>query len=380
MLTPAEIKGMVDRKYPIYLRSLVTGEPMFPIRIRFGVPSTTDEFAKLRQEAGALVAGNFGYTIEYEEKNTRRYGTQRLPSQVRFDTEEQFVKALCKQREVEQFRVNLAATLARLPQLKDWMACHVKWAVEFGHIWSGMLLVCEYFLAHPRPGLYTRQLPIAVHTKFIQENSNILTSLLNTILPESAKMEGETFEARFGLKPLEPTIRFRALYPSVIQQLKMSDERMGLPLDRFRVLPAEDLRVIITENLMNLECLPPVPNGLGIWGQGNAAELLTRVDWLARCEVLYWGDIDEHGFHILARLRARYPNIRSAMMDINTLNDLRHLTGKGEKTGAPPINLTAEEWAAFDEVQRNNLRLEQEKVPFEYSLKVISRMTKEGKI
>jgi mannose/fructose/N-acetylgalactosamine-specific phosphotransferase system component IIB len=44
------------------------------------------------------------------------------------------------------------------------------------------------------------------------------------------------------------------------------------------------------------------------------------------------------------------------------------------------INLTAEERAAFDEVQRNNLRLEQEKVPSDYSVKVISRMTKEGKI
>jgi hypothetical protein len=86
MLTPAEIKGMADRKYPGYLRSLVTGQSVFPLRIRFGIPSSTDEFSKLRQEVTALVTGNFGYTIEWKERDTRKWGRQKLPDQVRFDT------------------------------------------------------------------------------------------------------------------------------------------------------------------------------------------------------------------------------------------------------------------------------------------------------
>src|SRR6267378_1199453 len=110
MLSPTEIQSMTERKYFAYLQSLVTKEVFFPIRIRFGMPSTTDEFATLQKEVTALATGNFGYTIEWEVKNTRKYGTQKLPSQVRFDTEEQFIDALGKRREVQQFRINLETT------------------------------------------------------------------------------------------------------------------------------------------------------------------------------------------------------------------------------------------------------------------------------
>ena len=323
MLSPAEIQGMAERRYHAYLKSLVTGKPIFPIRIRFGVPSATEGFAKLQKEVTALATGNFGYTIEWEVKKTRKYGTQKLPSQVRFDTEQQFIKALDKEREVQRFRTNLATTLTRLPQLKEWLASRVKWVVEFGHIWNEMLLVCEYFLANPRPGLYARQLPIAVHTKFIQENSKVLANMLGVLLPEGTKMDGCLFEVRFGLKSLEPLVRFRVLDSTLLSQLGISHSEMGLPLGIFCQLPARSIRVIITENLMNFECLPDIANALGIWGQGNAAELLHAVQWLTGCDVYYWGDIDEHGFHILARLRSKFPGIRSLMMDFAALENFR---------------------------------------------------------
>jgi hypothetical protein len=327
------------------------------------VPSTTEDFAKLQQEVTALSVGNFGYTIEWEEKKTRKHGTQKLPSQVRFDTEDQLTKALGKQREVQQFRANLTDTLNRLPQLREWMAAHVKWMLEFGHIWNELLLVCEYFLTNPRPGLYARQLPIAVHTKFIQENSKVLATMLDVLLPDGAKVEGNSFEERFGLKPLETLIRFRTLDQMLLSRLGLSHSEMGLPLGVFCNLSVRSIRVIITENLMNFECLPESPNTLAIWGQGNAAELLHEVWWLTCCEVYYWGDIDEHGFHILARLRRKFPGIRSLMMDIATLENFRILTGVGEKAGKAPINLTDDERKAYDIVEQETLRLEQEKIP-----------------
>jgi Wadjet protein JetD, C-terminal len=59
------------------------------------------------------------------------------------------------------------------------------------------------------------------------------------------------------------------------------------------------------------------------------------------------------------------------MMDIDTLNDLQDLTGVGETAGAPPSNLSPEERAAFMEVKQNASRLEQEKIPLEYSIQAI---------
>jgi len=338
------------------------------MRIRFGRPSPSDDFSKLKDEIEALANGNFGYVIEFEERNTRMWGPQRLPSQVRFDTEEQFVKALAKQREVALFKQNVAVTKAWHPAIEAWLASHIRWVLEYESDWTDILVVGDYFLSIPRPGLYIRQLPIPVHTKFIQEHTEVLTSLLMTVLPESSKdPNGQGFEEKFGLKPVEHTIRFRALDPKLMTRFNLTDERMGLPRDRLCALPAKGLRIIITENLMNLECLPGLPNALGIFGQGRAAELLARVDWLSQCDVVYWGDIDEHGLQILARLRSSYPNIRSAMMDIQTLTDLRSLCGKGEKAGETPKNLTPEERAAYDLVAANDLRLEQEKIPLGYS-------------
>jgi hypothetical protein len=367
MLSPAEIQGMAERKYPSYLRSLVTGDSIFPLRIRFGVPSTTDEFAKLQKEVTALATDNFGYTIEWQEKNTRKWGLQRLPAQVRFDSEEQFVAALGKHAEAGAFRNNVKLTTTRLPGLKLWVASHVKWLVESAADWDRMILVCEYFLANPRPNLYSRELPIQVHTKFIENNTQVLSSMLSELLPDAAKSEGDTFEQKFGLKTCEPLIRFRTLDPALRETFGISHDEMALSVSSFAGLRVAGVRVIITENLMNFLCLPAVPNGLAVFGHGNAAELLTGIAWLRNNEIFYWGDIDEHGFHILSRLRAKFPHTMSILMDSTTLLRFRDIAGKGEPAGKPPANLTREELDAYTEVARYRLRLEQEKISQIYS-------------
>jgi hypothetical protein len=52
--------------------------------------------------------------------------------------------------------------------------------------WADILRVCRYFQLHPRPNLYLRELPIKVHTKFIEEHKGILRELLEIVLPEDA--------------------------------------------------------------------------------------------------------------------------------------------------------------------------------------------------
>lgn len=363
MLTPAEIREKAERKYPAFLRAIVSGETFFPLHIRFGIPATTEEFAKLQVEVTALARENFGYTIEWETKNTRRHGTQRLPTEVRFDTEEQFVAALKKQAEVKLFRANIAESITRIPEAKSWFESHVKWVTEYGAIWPDILLVCEYFRANPRPNLYARELPIRVHTKFVQENVQVLGSLLAAILPADAIQAGDTFEARFGLKALQPLVRIRFLDPVLQQQLASPQAELGLPLNEFEALALRGIRILITENLMNFVCLLPAPNTLAIFGQGNAAELLLRVSWLQNCDAYYWGDMDEHGYHILGRLRAKFPGMRSLNMDYESFLRNKHLAGAGQPAGRAPSNLTDSERQAYGEIQAGNLRIEQEKIP-----------------
>ena len=52
----------------------------------------------------------------------------------------------------------------------------------------------------------------------------------------------------------------------------------------------------------------------------------TARGWLRRCAVHYWGDIDTHGFAMLARARRALPQTESLLMDRDTLLDwLRRL-------------------------------------------------------
>ena len=56
-----------------------------------------------------------------------------------------------------------------------------------------------------------------------------------------------------------------------------------------------------------------------IFGGGYAVGLLESLAWLADLDVVYWGDIDTHGFAILDRLRRHFPRLRSVLMDRATL-------------------------------------------------------------
>ena len=60
-------------------------------------------------------------------------------------------------------------------------------------------------------------------------------------------------------------------------------------------------------------------DGVVIWGKGFEVDRVGRLPWLADVEVVYWGDIDTHGFAILDRLRAWLPQTRSVLMDRETL-------------------------------------------------------------
>jgi hypothetical protein len=85
--------------------------------------------------------------------------------------------------------------------------------------------------------------------------------------------------------------------------------------------------------------------------------------------VIYWGDIDTHGFAILSRLRALFPHVRSFLMDRETLLTHRPLWAREEEPYTGGLHhLTAEEDALFEELRQGTLgygvRLEQERIAF----------------
>ena len=369
MLGPDDIQRLCERRYPGFLRSIVTGEEFFPLRVAFGRPSGSDEWPTLQAEISALAGATMGYRIDWDEINTRRWGRQRLPVRVFFENEPEFLTLLRKHAEVRAFRENLAHTREALPELTAWLPGNVLRVVEFGPVWRELLMVCRYFLAHPRPQLYVRQLPLPVDTKFVERHQGILRELLDFLLPATARLETSHFEERFGLRYEEASIRFRLLDPDLKRRLTLPVDDLNVPLSQFRDLGFRGSRILIVENKMTFLTLPPLTEGIGVFGGGVAAELLTSVVWLRDCRIVYWGDLDVHGFHILARLRRGLPQVKSVMMNAEVLD--RFMTPAA--TGKPATHefvetLTSAERQAYAQVQAGNLLLEQEKIPHAFAV------------
>lgn len=377
MLSPDDIKALGLRKYPAVLRAIAAGEDIFPMPIRFGQPSPTADWSVLQREITALAAAEAatGYTIGWEEKNTRRWGRQRLPIEVRFAAEADYLRMLGKTAEVQRFRANLAAARAKFPQLEAWLVAHAPRVVEYADDWPRLLLVCDYLLRHPRPGLYARELPVAVDSKFVETRRPILRSLLDALLPASAiDAAAETFEQRYGLRYEEPLVRLRLLDPALAVSLALPVDDLATPLSRLRALPWPGLPVLIVENKMTFLTLPPLAGTIAIWGAGNAAALLADVPWLRGCRLVYWGDLDVHGFHILARLREAFPSVRSVMMDESTLADhLAYHVPSPEAAYEAIETLSDAERRVYERLRAERIVLEQEKIPHAYAVDHLRR-------
>lgn len=94
-------------------------------------------------------------------------------------------------------------------------------------------------------------------------------------------------------------------------------------------------------------------------------------------EVLYWGDIDTHGFHILDQLRSHHPHVHSILMDEETLLAHRDFWGREDTpTHAVLTHLGAGENAVYAALQAGTfaplLRLEQELLRWDWVLARLS--------
>jgi hypothetical protein len=222
--------------------------------------------------------------------------------------------------------------------------------------------------------LYIRQLPIAVHTKFIKdENEALFRSLLDFLLPEYVNLKEIRFEKRYNLRFSEPLIRIRFLDKLISPVPGLSD--ISITLLEFIQYHCNVKHVFITENLMNFLTLPEVPGGIALWsGGGFNVSYLKDIDWLKSLPFYYWGDIDSHGFHILNQFRAYFPQTKSLMMDRQTLEVFLEPEHKAGPKVIPQIlpRLNVEENKLYQYLCDSSVRLEQEKITQAYVDKRIS--------
>jgi hypothetical protein len=346
-----------------------TGVSFFP-RLVPTERNLSDDVADAIRSVRALRDGSkevigYGYTVEWRDVNSRSLGRNRFPQRITFETRDDLLCLVGKQREFQKFSDAVDRLRREFPALTQWIASNVRTLIEAADQLDGLLAVIRHFVDYPRPDCFARELPLDVDTKFVERNRCLLQQWFDLVLPSHAIRADEThFERRYGLRYVEPQVFVRFLSAEVQREMGFPCPVLSLPLHALSHLPVVNLRVLIVENKVNLLTVPPLARTIAFGGMGNGVTLLGNILWLAQIPITYWGDVDVEGFEILSRLRAYFPQTRSILMGESALHRWQHLTGVGTgRNREKPPHLTTDESAAFDACNVGNLRLEQERIP-----------------
>jgi hypothetical protein len=374
MISPNEIKIKAHRKYVSFLQSFIEEQPFNKLFIRGDKTYSKSSLPDFEKEILLLIGQSkekkgFGYTLEFQKVKTKFLGTQDLPTSIYFETEKDLLKYLGKEKEVQLFKTNYEKIISIFPELKNWAIQNPSRIIQNQNKWECLLKVCSFFKHNPKPNLYIRELPINVHTKFVEINQSIIKDLLDVLIPEFLNPQERIFEKRFNLKFSEPQVRLKILDKMISNRFFSGLDDIAIPVSHFEKLNLPIQKVIVVENKTTLYTtltLPRINKTIAIFGSGYSVYNLKNVDWFTNLDLLYWGDIDVQGFEILSQFRSYFPQAKSVLMDKVTFerffeNDL------GKSTNiTSQLNLSESEQKLYHMLKTNNWRLEQEKIPLDY--------------
>lgn len=351
-------------------------EASFPRRLTLKAPSANelrDHFATAREWSQQL-RDMPHLRLEMRDFRHQVFGQNSLPAAVWIDDAASAVALIGKQKEAALFRQICTSTAARQPALLGWLAKRPLRALELAGVWEKLLAVTDWLLAHPRPGIYLRQMDIpGVHSKFVEAQRGVLSELLDRVLPETAIDTNSSginqFNRRYGFLDKPERIRLRWLDPACSPLPALGQVDLTLDAASLAQLGRTVDQVFMSENEINFLAFPAVPKALVIFGAGYGLSTLASAPWLHDCRIHYWGDIDTHGFAILDELRSHFPHVESLLMDRQTFLAHSLLWGNEPLPQQRDLeHLTPDEQALYDDLRDQrlgkNLRLEQERIAF----------------
>jgi hypothetical protein len=375
MLALDDIRRKAANRYPDFIKAWLAGDTsFFPCLIRGATGLSKGD------QSGAIAAVNRlrdgsksvlgkGYSVEWKERDSQTYGRNSFPKRVFVETIGDFLWLAGKEDEFARFSIAAEKLRAEFPELNQWISSHVTKLTEIADQVDGVMSVVRYFRENPRPGLFARELPLSLPTKFIEWYQSELREWFDLLLaPASIHAFEAQFERRYGLKFAQPHLLLRTLDDDLLKELGLPYDELSLPVDTLSGLAVRGVRIFIVENKVNALTLPKVARSVVLGALGDGLTLLHRIPWVADSEVIYWGDIDADGFEALSSLRAGVARTRSLFMDIATIRECRRLFGSiigvgNGRTNPKALNLTESENLAYQECCSTNLRIEQEHLP-----------------
>ncbi len=360
-----------------YVSTLAVGDPWEPISLAVRSPKAADILAHLDDVRRWLAkwerdsrgpGGRPRLRTEYRTVTSRAVGANQLPARAWVDTPEQLCDLIGTTRDRRALDEVLALTHRSLPGLGDWVVRHPLVAIANRGIWEQVLATLEWATTHDTASLYLRQLDVeGVDTKFVERNSKLLERLLFVLAPERADLSALDVAKRLGFRARPDYVRLRFLGPQPKWPSAVTEARL-----RADELPKAGIvatTVFIVENEISYLAFPAVPASIVMFGSGYALEPTHGGEWLEDKELVYWGDIDTHGFAILNNLRQRYPKVASILMDTSTLvAHPRQWAQEAAPTSRALPHLSRPEALFYQDLVEDRyghgVRLEQERVRF----------------
>jgi hypothetical protein len=277
-----------------------------------------------------------------------------------------------------------AACAARFPMLQTASALSTHFEVLSSYEpkdFDLLLNLLSWLVAHPHSRHRPRQLPVAgLDTKWLEKRQAVVTDLLLTIRGESGSRD---FYTVCGLTPDAHRLRVRVLCP----ELRAAVGSLGdieAPLAELARLPVLPKHVLVIENLETGLALPDLPGCIAVMKLGKSVSVLAALPWVQSANVVYWGDIDTHGFDMLNQARLSLGEVTSVLMDEATLLTHRDLwVEEPSQCAVTDLRCLLERERMVFENLRNNVwgtkvRLEQERIRWADALHAVSALVGDG--
>ena len=218
--TAPDLKAQVMRLWErgeLLREGLNAATSRFPLRLTLKTPGPDDitrRFDAVRAWIAAISATPH-VRLEWQETRHRVQGSQRLPASAWVDRLDDALTWIGKRAEHARFRALHAETATRQPLLLPWLAKRPLRALELAAEWSRLLDVVAWLQAHPRPGVYLRQVDLpGIHTKFIESQRGVLAELLELALPAAAIDPARTGAQRFAARYDAATLYCQYISPA----------------------------------------------------------------------------------------------------------------------------------------------------------------------
>jgi hypothetical protein len=376
-----ELKRRFKNKHRKWLEASANpeqpGDCAWPLEVTLGIP-TENQVLKQVEDVRAWVATWQSWrgvgSLSWGDRRWRKLGTQRVPEKLLLGSPAEVALWIDEADRWGRAQQRFIELLGRWPRLAGKLARYFNLLADYSEVdYRRLVDMVAWLEKHPASNLYPRQLPVAgLDSKWLEKRKGLLADFVDAVRGDSSR-EADFFQ-HCGLKAPPHSIRLRILDDNLRQRLGGLGD-ISAPMEQIAGLELPIDNVFIVENLQTGLAFDDLPGSVVIMQLGYGVDVLGRLPWAAKANCVYWGDLDTHGFAILNRARSYLPELKSVLMDKETLRSHQNLWVE-EKDQHPADTLpllTDPEQAVYQTIKRNawgqNIRLEQERVAWDAAWK-----------